>query len=141
MQRGQRNAALDMAGGNEFPSPAGRAFSTNLTPDPTGIAHYDEATFVQVMRTGKLGTLHPVMPWAMISRMTDEDLGALAAQITQHALRQLAYYKAPGYVAFVDVLPLTLSQKVQRAQTKALAQTLPGQPRCIDTRAMKTRQS
>jgi acyl-CoA synthetase (AMP-forming)/AMP-acid ligase II len=70
---------------------------------------------------------------------SDEDLGALAAQITQHALRQLAYYKAPGYVAFVDVLPLTLSQKVQRAQTKTLAQALPGQPNCIDTRAMKKR--
>jgi acyl-CoA synthetase (AMP-forming)/AMP-acid ligase II len=68
-----------------------------------------------------------------------EDLGTLAAQITQHALQQLAYYKAPGYVAFVDALPLTLSQKVQRAQTKALAQTLPGQPHCIDTRAMKKR--
>jgi acyl-CoA synthetase (AMP-forming)/AMP-acid ligase II len=69
----------------------------------------------------------------------DEDLDALAAQITQHALQQLAYYKAPGYVAFVDALPLTLSQKVQRSQTKTLAQTLPGQPNCIDTRAMKKR--
>jgi acyl-CoA synthetase (AMP-forming)/AMP-acid ligase II len=70
-----------------------------------------------------------------------EDLGALAALITQHALQQLAYYKAPGYVAFVDALPLTLSQKVQRAQTKLLAQSLPGQPSCIDTRAMKKRVS
>jgi hypothetical protein len=42
-------------------------------------------------------------------------------------------------VAFVDALPLTLSQKVQRAQTKLLAQTLPGLPHCIDTRAMKKR--
>jgi acyl-CoA synthetase (AMP-forming)/AMP-acid ligase II len=70
-----------------------------------------------------------------------DDLQALAAQITQHALQQLAYYKAPGYVAFVDSLPLTLSQKVQRAQLKMLAQTLPGQPNCIDTRAMKKRSS
>jgi acyl-CoA synthetase (AMP-forming)/AMP-acid ligase II len=70
-----------------------------------------------------------------------EDLGALAQQITQHALQQLAYYKAPGYVAFVETLPLTLSQKVQRAQLKTLAQTLPGQPDCIDTRAMKKRVS
>ena len=69
-----------------------------------------------------------------------EDLPALAAAITQHALQQLAYYKAPGYVAFVDALPLTLSQKVQRAQLKALAQTLPGQPGCFDTRALKKRQ-
>ena len=79
MKRGQPDATLDMAGGSEFESPAGRVFATNLTPDPTGIAHYDAATFVQVMRTGKLGTLHPMMPWAMYSRMNDEDLGALYA--------------------------------------------------------------
>ncbi len=66
---------------------------------------------------------------------------ALAAEITRHALQQLAYYKAPGYVAFVDALPLTLSQKVQRAQLKALAATLPGTPRCFDTRALKKRQA
>ncbi len=71
----------------------------------------------------------------------DEDLGALAAQITRHALQQLAYYKAPGYVAFVDELPLTPSQKVQRAQLKALASSLPGQPHCVDTRALKKRTS
>jgi acyl-CoA synthetase (AMP-forming)/AMP-acid ligase II len=70
-----------------------------------------------------------------------DDLPALAAQITQHALQQLAYYKAPGYVAFVDALPLTLSQKVQRAMLKSLAQSLPGQPHCIDTRALKKRSS
>jgi mono/diheme cytochrome c family protein len=79
MKRGQLDETLDMAGGNEFQSPAGRAFATNLTPDLTGIAHYDAATFVQVMRTGKLGTLHPMMPWAAYSRMNDEDLGALYA--------------------------------------------------------------
>ena len=73
--------------------------------------------------------------------LPDEDLAALAAQIAQHALQQLAYYKAPGYVAFVDALPLTLSQKVQRAQLKSLAQSLPGQPHCIDTRVMKKRSS
>ena len=69
-----------------------------------------------------------------------EDLQQLAAQITQHALQQLAYYKAPGYVAFVDALPLTPSQKVQRAQLKALAASLPGQPHCVDTRVLKRRQ-
>jgi len=73
--------------------------------------------------------------------LLDEDLQQLAAQITQHALQQLAYYKAPGYVAFVDALPLTPSQKVQRAQLKALAATLPGQPQCVDTRVLKRRQT
>ena len=64
---------------------------------------------------------------------------ALARRIVTHALERLAYYKAPGYVAFVDALPLTASQKIARGELKALAQALPGQPGCIDTRAMKKR--
>jgi mono/diheme cytochrome c family protein len=81
MRRGQLDATLDMAGGNAFESPAGPAYSTNVTSDPTGIAHYDEATFVQVMRTGKLGTLHPIMPWIVTSGMKDEDLKAVYAYL------------------------------------------------------------
>jgi acyl-CoA synthetase (AMP-forming)/AMP-acid ligase II len=65
----------------------------------------------------------------------------IAASIVEHALTQLAYYKAPGYVAFVDALPLTASQKIQRGQLRELAQALPGQGHCIDTRAMKKRQA
>jgi acyl-CoA synthetase (AMP-forming)/AMP-acid ligase II len=64
----------------------------------------------------------------------------VAADITLHALSQLAYYKAPGYVAFVEALPLTPSQKVQRAALKELAAALPGQANCIDVRGMKKRQ-
>jgi acyl-coenzyme A synthetase/AMP-(fatty) acid ligase len=64
---------------------------------------------------------------------------AVARGIVQHALANLAYYKAPGYVAFVDALPLTPSQKIQRGELKALASQLPRQPHCIDTRAMKKR--
>ena len=44
---------------------------------------------------------------------------ALAQGIVRHALAQLAYYKAPGYVAFVETLPLTPSQKIQRGELKA----------------------
>ena len=66
---------------------------------------------------------------------------AVAAAIVQHALAQLAYYKAPGYVAFVDEVPLTSSQKIQRGQLRELARTLPSQPCCIDTRTMKKRQA
>ncbi|MEJ8810937.1 AMP-binding protein [Variovorax ureilyticus] len=65
----------------------------------------------------------------------------VAASIVDHALAQLAYYKAPGYVAFVDALPLTASQKIQRGQLRELAQSLPGQAHCVDTRAMKKRQN
>lgn len=64
---------------------------------------------------------------------------ALAADIVAHALARLAYYKAPGWVAFVDALPLTVSQKIQRGELRALAQALPGQPHCVDTRALKKR--
>ena len=55
------------------------------------------------------------------------------------ALRQLAYYKAPGYVAFVEALPLTASQKIQRGELRVLAQGLPGQAHCVDTRHLKKR--
>jgi acyl-CoA synthetase (AMP-forming)/AMP-acid ligase II len=65
---------------------------------------------------------------------------ALAASIVEHALAQLAYYKAPGYVAFVDALPLTASQKIQRGELRELARALPAQPNCVDTRALKKRQ-
>ncbi len=64
---------------------------------------------------------------------------ALAHSIVQHTLARLAYYKAPGYVAFVDALPLTASQKISRGELKALAPALPGQAHCVDTRALKKR--
>lgn len=65
---------------------------------------------------------------------------AIAQGIVEHALGQLAYYKAPGYVAFVDELPLTTSQKIQRGELRELARALPGHANCIDLRAMKKRQ-
>jgi acyl-coenzyme A synthetase/AMP-(fatty) acid ligase len=66
---------------------------------------------------------------------------ALAASIVEHALAQLAYYKAPGYVAFVAALPLTASQKIQRGELRELALRLPGEPTCVDSRAMKKRKA
>ena len=63
----------------------------------------------------------------------------LAASIVEHALAQLAYYKAPGFVAFVDSLPLTASQKIQRGELRELARLLPTQANCVDTRGLKKR--
>lgn len=68
------------------------------------------------------------------------DRDAVARSIVEYALAHLAYYKAPGYVALVDELPLTASQKIQRGQLRDLARALPGQAACVDTRAMKKRQ-
>jgi len=71
---------------------------------------------------------------------TDADARrAAAADIVDWCLARLAYYKAPGYVAFVDALPLTASQKVQRGELRAMAAALVGRAHCIDTNAMKKR--
>ncbi|MEY8839845.1 AMP-binding protein, partial [Cribrihabitans sp. XS_ASV171] len=48
----------------------------------------------------------------------------LADEITRWCLTQLAYYKAPGFIAFADSLPLTATQKIQRAALKQAAAAL-----------------
>lgn len=63
----------------------------------------------------------------------------LAHDITAWCLEQLAYYKAPGYIAFVDALPVTATQKLQRATLKTLAADLLDHPDTIDTRHLKKR--
>jgi acyl-coenzyme A synthetase/AMP-(fatty) acid ligase len=73
--------------------------------------------------------------------ITQHQWPELAAQIVTYTLSQLAYYKAPGYVAFVDELPVTASQKLQRGRLKTLAQDLPGHFNCIDTRKLKQRKN
>jgi acyl-CoA synthetase (AMP-forming)/AMP-acid ligase II len=64
---------------------------------------------------------------------------ALASEIVEWCLMRLAYYKAPGYVAFVDKLPLTSTQKIQRAAVKDLVSRIVATDACIDTRALKKR--
>jgi acyl-CoA synthetase (AMP-forming)/AMP-acid ligase II len=71
--------------------------------------------------------------------VADAQRPQVARELVEHALAQLAYFKAPGYVAFVDTLPLTPSQKIQRGELKTLAAQLPAQAHCIDTRSLKRR--
>jgi mono/diheme cytochrome c family protein len=52
-------------------------FSTNITPDATGLKGWTPELFIQVMRTGKSGVLDPVMPWVAYRNMNDEDLKAI----------------------------------------------------------------
>ena len=63
-----------------------------------------------------------------------------AREIADWALTQMAYYKVPGYIAFVDALPLTATQKIQRATLKTLAADLLAQGKAHDTTALKKRQ-
>ncbi len=62
-----------------------------------------------------------------------------ARSIVSWCLEQMAYYKAPGYVAFVDQLPLTATQKIQRGVLKAEVKRLLDDNAAFDTRAMKKR--
>jgi acyl-CoA synthetase (AMP-forming)/AMP-acid ligase II len=64
---------------------------------------------------------------------------ALANDIVGWCLSRLAYYKAPGYVAFVPAVPLTSTQKIQRGGLKELVAASLGSPFCIDTRGLKKR--
>jgi acyl-CoA synthetase (AMP-forming)/AMP-acid ligase II len=64
---------------------------------------------------------------------------AFAERIVRWCLGELAYYKAPGYVAFVEALPLTSTQKIQRGELKSLAHQLLKDGACIDTRHLKRR--
>ena len=63
----------------------------------------------------------------------------IATDIVGWCLSRLAYYKAPGYVAFVPALPLTSTQKIQRGALKELVATTIGSELCVDTRSLKKR--
>jgi acyl-coenzyme A synthetase/AMP-(fatty) acid ligase len=76
----------------------------------------------------------------IVGREAVADMTEAAADIVAHTLRELAYFKAPGYVAFVDALPLTATNKVQRGELKTWARELPGTAACVDTRRLKRRQ-
>ena len=78
---GQPLPGMDFAGGFVLEGPWGRVASANLTPDPSGIPYYDQALFVEVLRTGyvKARKLNQIMPWHSYRGMTDEDLTAVFA--------------------------------------------------------------
>ena len=64
---------------------------------------------------------------------------ASAEDLTSWCLERLAYYKAPGFVAFVEDLPKTATEKIQRGEIKVLAAEVMAEGRAIDTTAMKKR--
>lgn len=72
--------------------------------------------------------------------IADDPSPELARAIAEWALSQMAYYKVPGYIAFVGALPLTATNKLQRAELKALAARLKDDPATVDTTALKRRQ-
>jgi len=63
----------------------------------------------------------------------------LAETITRTCAERLAYHKAPAYIAFVDTIPVTATQKLQRGAIKALAAQAVRAPGTIDLRDFKAR--
>ena len=69
------------AGGNPIERGEHTVFSSNITPHPSGLA-VDADGFVTLIRTGKAGLTHPVMPWVAFATLTDSDLRAMHAALT-----------------------------------------------------------
>ena len=83
--QGEPVPGMAYAGGFEF-KPVGRTqtvISANITPDASGIAHYDDALFDQVMRTGRLPgrQLSGIMPYTNLAGLSDADMKAIWAHI------------------------------------------------------------
>ena len=72
--------------------------------------------------------------------ISDSPREKTALAITAWCLQEMAYYKVPGFIAFVDALPLTATQKIQRIELKAQALRLLGSPDTIATGHLKKRQ-
>ena len=62
-----------------------------------------------------------------------------AAKLQNRCLGQLAYYKAPGFVAFREQLPQTASQKLARAEIKSIAIKTLHNAEAFDLRGSKKR--
>lgn len=75
----------------------------------------------------------------VMPRETVADAAGFAQDLVAWCLTRLAYYKAPGFIAIVDQLPVTSTNKVQRGVLKALAAKLRDEPATVDVRALKKR--
>ena len=60
--------------------PSSFVTSPNITQDPSGIPYFDEALFIQTIRTGRVAGIRPLtraMLWLEFRKLTDDDLGAI----------------------------------------------------------------
>src|SRR3984957_19484618 len=72
---------LPFAGGDHLAGPWGDVTSPNITPDPSGISYFPEATFLPAVHTGYVGArkLNSIMPFGDLRNLTDDDLKAIFA--------------------------------------------------------------
>lgn len=74
------------------------------------------------------------------TRPSSYPLEHLARDIATWALGQMAYYKVPGWIGFVDALPRTPTEKILRAALKEEVGAHMARGAFFDTRALKRRQ-
>ena len=101
-----------------------------------------KAPFVSIRQYQRSPWLQSPMPCVAkrcspASFRTPNRARALANEIVAWCVDRLAYYKAPGFVAFVTELPLTSTQKIQRGELRDLVASLAGTAH--DTRTLKRR--
>jgi mono/diheme cytochrome c family protein len=100
-EKGQPLPGMEFAGGFLLHEPKGDVVSANITPSASGIGYYNEATFIQAMRMGKVGArpLHASMPFYFYGKMSDEDLKAIFAylQTLKPVKHQLDNYEPPTF--------------------------------------------
>jgi len=73
----------------------------------------------------------------IVPRDPPRDARAAAETIARACAERLAYFKVPAHIAFVDAIPITATQKLQRGVIKTLAAAAVGAPGTIDLRAFK----
>jgi cytochrome c553 len=82
-EKGQPMPGMEFAGGFLLHEPKGDVVSANITPAGSGIGYYNDATFIQALRMGKVGArpLRASMPWYYYGRMSDDDLTSMFAYL------------------------------------------------------------
>ena len=75
----------------------------------------------------------------VVPRGSVDNQQELAHQLLEFCLQRLAYFKAPGYIAFCDRLPLTATEKIQRASLGELARARASADGTLDLRTLKKR--
>ena len=78
-----------------------------------------------------------VRPGVTLTAVEDDPL---VRKLFEHCNAQLAYYKAPGWILFLDEIPTTGTQKVQKHQIFAAGIDPRTRPGMIDLRHWKKRQ-
>ncbi len=94
----------EFAGGLPMPTPLGRIYTTNITPDPdTGIGTYSLKDFSRAVREGVAEDghyLYPAMPFPSFAKISDADIESLYDYF-QHGVAPVKRANRPSDIPFM----------------------------------------